>query len=402
MRAESMFDKGLLAPAFVLCIILVSAATAQAQTFSVIHNFAGGSDGANPLAGFTIDVAGNLYGTASAGGSFGAGVVFKLTTSGQETVLHNFTGGSDGANPQASLVLDKAGNLYGTTYAGGVSNDGTVFEVTRAGKERILYSFAGGADGANPIAALAIDKAGNLYGTTTSGGSSGKGTVYMLSVPTLPGGAWKEKVLHAFGTGTDGAIPVAGATLDTSGNLYGTTSAGGTYGYGTVFQLKRSASSWSENILHDFALGSDGGIPYAGLVLDSKGILYGAATEGGGGASSGGGTVFELTRAGSNWTFTVLYDLPGWDISGTFRNLLLQSGKIYATTHCDGDYNAGTVYELTSTNGKWTYDSLYVFTGGTDGLYSFSNLVADKEGNLYGTTNEAGANGLGTAFKVTP
>ena len=157
----------------------------KAQTFSVIHNFAGGSDGANPLAGFTIDVAGNLYGTASAGGSSGAGVVFKLTTSGQETVLHNFTGGSDGANPQASLVLDKAGNLYGTTYAGGVSNDGTVFQVTRTGKEKVLHSFAGGADGANPIAALAIDKTGNLYGTTTAGGSSGKGTVYMLSVPSF-------------------------------------------------------------------------------------------------------------------------------------------------------------------------------------------------------------------------
>ena len=197
--------------------------------------------------------------------------------------------------------------------------------------------------------------------------------------------------MHSFGTGTDGTVPVAGVTLDTSGNLYGTTSAGGAYGYGTVFQLKRSASSWTENILHDFALGSDGGIPYAGLVLDNKGALYGAATEGGGGASSGGGTVFELTHAGSNWTFTVIYDLPGWDISGTFRNVLLESGKIYATTHCDGDYNAGTVYELTSTNGKWTYDSLYVFTGGTDGLYSFSNLVPDKAGNLYGTTDEAGS-----------
>ena len=314
MRAESMSDNGLLAPAFVLCLILFSAATSQAQTFSVIHNFAGGSDGANPLAGFTIDVAGNLYGTASSGGSSGAGVVFKLTTSGQETVLHNFTGGSDGANPQASLILDKAGNLYGTTYAGGVSNAGTVFQVTRTGKEKVLHTFVGGADGANPIAALAIDKSGNLYGSTTAGGSSGKGTVYMLSVPSVAGGTWKENVLHSFGAGTDGTVPVAGITLDTSGNLYGTTSAGGTYGYGTVFQLKRSASSWTENILHNFALGSDGGIPYAGLVLDSKGIFYGAATEGGGGGSSGGGTVFQLTHAGSSWTFTVLYDLPGWDI----------------------------------------------------------------------------------------
>jgi uncharacterized repeat protein (TIGR03803 family) len=399
MRVESISVKGVLALVFGLA---TAAPLAQAQTFSVIHNFTGRSDGSNPLAGFTIDVAGNMYGTASSGGNSGAGVVFKLNTSGQETVLHNFTGGADGANPQASLILDKAGNLYGTTNAGGVSNAGTVFEVTRTGKEKVLHTFAGGADGANPIAGLAIDKAGNLYGTTTAGGSSGKGTVYMLAVPTVIGGAWKEKVLHTFGTGTDGTIPVAGVTLDTSGNLYGTTSAGGAYGYGTVFQLERSASSWTENILHDFALGGDGGIPYAGLVVDSKGTFYGAATEGGGGGTTGGGTVFELTHAGSSWTFTVLYALPGWDISGTFRNLLLESGKIYATTHCDGDYSSGTVYELTSANGTWTYNSLYVFTGGSDGLYSFSNLVADKEGNLYGTTNEAGANGLGTAFKVTP
>jgi uncharacterized repeat protein (TIGR03803 family) len=402
MRAESISSKGLLALAFLLGLKVVSAATAQAQTFSVIHNFTGGSDGADPLAGFTIDVAGNLYGTASSGGTSGAGVVFKLNTSGQETVLHNFTGGTDGANPQASLVLDKAGNLYGTTYAGGVSNTGTVFEVTRTGKEKVLHTFAGGADGANPIAGLAIDKAGNLYGTTTAGGSRGKGTVYMLSVPSVAGGAWKEKVLHTFGTGTDGTIPVAGVTLDTSGNLYGTTSAGGAYGYGTVFQLKRSTSSWTENILHAFALGSDGGIPYAGLVVDSKGTFYGAATEGGGGGTTGGGTVFELTHTGNSWTFAVLYALPGWDISGTFRNLLLESGKIYATTHCDGNYSSGTVYELTSASGSWTYDSLYVFTGGGDGLYSFSNLVSDKAGNLYGTTAYGGSQGAGVAFKVTP
>jgi uncharacterized repeat protein (TIGR03803 family) len=402
MRAESKSIRGLFASVLLFGIMVLSAVTAPAQTFSVIHNFTGGSDGSDPLAGFIMDVAGNLYGTASSGGRSGAGVVFKLTTSGQETVLYNFTGGADGANPQASLVLDKAGNLYGTTYAGGVSNAGTVFQVSRTGKEKVLHTFAGGADGANPIAALAIDKAGNLYGTTTAGGSSGKGSVYMLSVPSVAGGPWTEKILHSFGAGTDGAIPVAGVTLDTSGNLYGTTSAGGSYGYGTVFQLKRSASSWTETILHSFALGSDGGVPYAGLVLSSKGIFYGAATEGGDGGTTGGGTVFELTRAGTGWTFTVLYDLPGWDISGTFRNLLLLSNKIYATTHCDGDYSSGTVYELTSANGTWTYNSLYEFTGGGDGLYSFSNLVSDKEGNLYGTTVYGGSQGAGVAFKVTP
>ncbi len=401
MRAKGISLNGVLVLASVLGIA-VAAPRAQAQTFAVIYNFTGGSDGANPLAGFAIDRVGNLYGTASAGGSSADGVVFKLSTSGQETVLHEFTGGIDGATPEGSLVLDKSGNLYGTTHAGGVSNAGTVFLVTRTGKEKVLYSFTGGADGAAPIAGLTMDTAGNLYGTTTAGGSSGNGAVFKLAVPTVAGGPWKESLLYSFGTGTDGAIPVSGVTLDESGDLYGTTSAGGTYGYGTVFQLKRSKSGWTENILHDFALGSDGGVPYAGLVLGGKGIFYGAATEGGGGGTNGGGTVFALTEGSGGWTFTVINALSGWNISGTFRDVLLESGKIYATTHCDGDYSAGTVYELTQSGGTWTYTSLYVFTGGTDGLYSFSNLVSDRAGNLYGTTNEGGADGYGVAFKVTP
>lgn len=388
--------------AFMLGIVSLAAPPAQGQSFSVIYSFTGSNDGANPLAGFIIDRLGNLYGTTNSGGNFGAGVVFELSSTGHEIVLHHFAGGTDGANPQSRLVADKAGNLYGTTYSGGLSNSGTVFEISHKGQESVLYSFKGGADGASPIAGLAIDKAGNLYGTTTAGGSSGNGTVFKLSVPLVTGGAWTEDTLYSFGTGTDGTVPVGGVTLDAYGDLYGTTSGGGAYGYGAVFQLKRSASTWTENILHDFAMGTDGGVPYSGLVWDAAGSLYGASTDGGGEAGSGGGTVFELTHTVSGWTFAVIYDLPGWGISGSFRNLLLSSGKIYATTHCDGAYDAGTVYELTQSNGTWTYNSLYVFTGGTDGLYSFSNLVADQAGNLYGTTNEGGANGLGDVFKVTP
>ena len=400
MRSASELIKGALA--FVLGIVAIVAPRAQAQTFSVMYSFAGGSDGANPLAGFIIDRLGNLYGTASSGGSSGVGVVFELSPTGHEIVLHNFAGGTDGANPESRLTADKAGNLYGTTYSGGISNSGTVFEVTRKGQESVLYSFKGGADGASPVAGLTIDKAGNLYGTTTAGGSSGNGTVFKLAVPSVAGGAWTENILYSFGTGTDGTIPVAGVTFDAFGDLYGTTSGGGTYGYGTVFQLKRSAPTWTENILHDFAMGTDGGVPYAGVVWDATGNLYGASSDGGAGGENGGGTVFELTHTGSGWIFIVLYDLSGWGISGSFRNLLLKSGKIYATTHCDGAYSAGTVYELTQSNGTWTYNSVYVFTGGTDGLYSFSNLVADQAGNLYGTTNLGGANGFGDVFKVTP
>jgi len=403
VRFESIYAKGGLglALAFALSLGAGAAPQASAQTFSVIHNFTGGSDGANPLSGFYI-VGEYLYGTASSGGSSGVGVVFRLSaTTGAETVLHEFSGETDGAGPQGRLVMDKKGNFYGTTNAGGVSNAGIVFEVTRKGVETVLYSFTGKPDGANPVAGLAIDKAGNLYGTTTAGGSSGNGTVFELEVPTVTGGEWKEKVLYSFGTGSDGKTPVAGVTFDTSGNLYGTTSAGGTAGDGTVFQLMPSTPSWTENILHNFELQSDGGVPYAGLVLSGE-TLYGATTEGGEGGQNGGGTIFELTNASGVWTFGEIYGLSGWGISGSWRNLLLVSGKIYATTHCDGSDNAGTVYELTHSGSTWTYNPLYLFTGGADGLYSISNLAADKDGNLYGVTLYGGAHGSGVAFKVTP
>jgi uncharacterized repeat protein (TIGR03803 family) len=403
MKLASTSAKGSLAWALglVLGLVALGAPRAKAQTFTVTHNFTGGSDGANPLSGLFF-AGGNLFGVASSGGNSGLGVVFRLSLTGQVTVLHEFTGGTDGASPQGRLVMDKAGNFYGTTTAGGVSNAGTVFKVTRKGIETVLYSFAGKPDGANPVAGLAIDSAGNLYGTTTAGGANGKGTVFKLAIPTVSGGEWTEEVLYSFGKSADGTIPLAGVTFDASGNLYGTTSAGGTYSYGTVFQLTPSGSAWAETILHHFALKSDGGVPYAGLVLGSDGNLYGATTEGGEGGQNGGGTIFELSHKSGSWTFSELYGLSGWGISGSYRNLLLVNDKIYATTHCDGPASAGTVYELTHSGSAWTYNPLYNFTGGSDGLFSISNLAADKNGNLYGTTLLGGAHGFGVAFKVTP
>jgi uncharacterized repeat protein (TIGR03803 family) len=274
---------------------------------------------------------------------------------------------------------------------------GTVFELS--GKnETVLYSFAGGSDGAHPIAGLAEDTAGNLYGTTSQGGTSGNGTVFELAAPKTKGGTWTESVLYSFGTGTDGANPVGGVSLDSAGNLYGTTSAGGEYGYGIVFQLV-AANHWAENILHEFQNGNDGSVPYAGFVADKAGNFYGAATQGG---VNGGGTVFELTPSQGSWSFNVLYSVPGWGISGTFRNVVLDTaGNLYATTHCDGAYNGGTVYELTPAGGTWNYNLLYNFTGGSDGQYSVSNLVVNQ-GKLYGTTLYGGSNGNGVVYEVTP
>jgi uncharacterized repeat protein (TIGR03803 family) len=398
MNFESIIPIGKLVFASAL-LGLVAFAPAQAQTFNVIHSFAG-SDGSSPLAGLVLDKNGNFYGTTSTGGAYGQGVVFKANAAGKEMVVHSFAGGThDGATPEGALIVDAARNLYGTTYAGGAYGAGTVFKLAPTGALSLLHTFTGGADGSSPEPSLAVDKAGNLYGTTTAGGATNNGTVFKVS----PKGV--HTVLYSFGSGgADGTVPVAGVTIDAKGNLYGTTSTGGSYGYGTVFELTPSSNSWTESILYNFQMQSDGGTPYAGLIFDNAGNLYGGATDGGGGPSGGGGTIFELSPSGSNWTFKVIYDIPGWGISGAFRDLMFNAatGVIYGTTHCDGNNSAGTVYEFTPSGGTWSYNLLYTFTGGTDGLYSFSNLIMDKSGNLYGTTNEGGANGLGVIFKVKP
>jgi uncharacterized repeat protein (TIGR03803 family) len=399
MRPESTLSTGRLLSALFLAAVLTTGVLprAQAQTFSVVHSFTGGHDGGNPLNGFTTDGAGNLYGTASSGGKFSNGVAFKINAKGVETILHSFKGDKDGASPQGFLIRDSAGNFYGTTSAGGTYGQGTVFRLT-GGAEKVLYSFAGQTDGSDPESGLAIDAAGNLYGTTAAGGTSGNGTVFRLAPPIKEGGKWTESVLYSFGNSPDGSVPVGGVSLDATGNLYGTTSANGTYGFGTVFQLT-PGSVWTENVIHDFQNANDGAVPYAGLIRDQHGNFYGAATEGG---SGGGGTIFELTPSKGNWTFNVIYSVPGWGISGSFRNVVLDaSGNLYGTTHCDGDYNSGTVYELSPSGGSWNYNLLYTFTGGTDGLYSFSNLVLNQ-GKLYGTTKYGGVDGDGVIFEVTP
>jgi len=399
MRSEwsQALNRYLLTAASVAALVVLATPWADAQAFSVVHNFTGGSDGANPVDGFIMDSRGMFFGTASAGGNAGLGVVFKANARGVVKALHSFAGGADGATPNSGVIEDAAGSLYGTTTAGGTAGAGTVFRV-KGRRETVLYSFAGGADGAAPQGGLAMDAAGNLYGTTTAGGPAGNGTVFELVPPTTRRGTWTEKVLYSFGTGTDGVAPVAGVTLDASGNLYGTTSLGGAYGYGTIFRLA-TGTTWTETILHSFGYGSDGATPYAGLVSDASGNLYGAATDGG---ANGGGTAFELARSGGNWTFSVLTSFPGWGISGPFRNLVLDgSGNIFGTTHCDGDDSAGTIFELTPSSGSWTYRLLYTFTGGGDGLFSISNLVL-KDGSLYGTTIQGGSAGAGVIYKLTP
>lgn len=380
-------------------LAVVATPRMQAQTLSVLYNFTNGSDGGTPLAGLTSDGKGNLYGTASAGGS-GYGTLFKLGPVGPGWTLspvYSFASGTDGATPTARLQARSGRIFYGTTSLGGSSGAGTVYKVSPSG-ESVIYTFLGGSGGAQPSPGdLAFDRGGNIYGTTSAGGANGNGTVFELVHGKK--GTWKEKLLYSFGQGTDGTVPVGGVTFGTPNTLYGTTSTGGTYGYGTVYQLKRSRSTWTETILYNFQNGNDGGSPYAGVILDQSGNLYGATVSGGGGS---GGTVFELSPAQGGWMYAVLYSWPGWPLSASFRNLFLDaSGNLYGTTHCDG-YGYGTVFKLTPSNGTWTNTLLYNFTGGGNGYNLFSNLILDNQGNLYGTTSAGGAYGYGIVFEITP
>ncbi|MGH6839302.1 MAG: choice-of-anchor tandem repeat GloVer-containing protein [Methylocella sp.] len=299
-------------------------------TETVLHAFTGfPSDGAFPELGLIADSSGNLYGTTLEGGggssgcyiapsSLGCGVVFKLSPGGTETVLHSFTGGSDGLFPTSTLIADSGGNLFGTAVGGGASGNGVVFKLSPSGTETVLYSFKGGSDGGAPEGGMIADSSGNLYGTTGVGGASvcidglGCGVVFKLT----PGGT--ETVLHSFAGGSDGSDPVGGLIADSSGNLFGTTGGGGGSGCGgsgcgTVFKLTPGGT---ETVLYSFTGGSDGGLPRAGLIADSGGNLYGTTLNGG---ASDAGTVFKLTGTG------FVPDVPFAALSGT---LSINFGKI--------------------------------------------------------------------------
>jgi uncharacterized repeat protein (TIGR03803 family) len=250
---------------------------------AVLHNFTGEADGGDPYGGVILDSKGNVYGTASEGGESNSGVVFKIDTAGQETVLYSFTGGADGGFPYGNLIQDAAGNFYGTTNGGGASGAGVVFKLAPSGQETVLYSFTGGADGGYPLAGLVRDAAGNFYGTTNGGGASGTGVVFKV----VPSG--QETVLYSFTGGADGAYPWwVTPVLDSAGNLYGTTIAGGTANAGVVFKV---APSGQETVLHTFTGGADGGNPEAGVILGREGQLYGTTAFGG---RTNVGVVFEI------------------------------------------------------------------------------------------------------------
>jgi uncharacterized repeat protein (TIGR03803 family) len=379
-----------------LALLMVAVPSSRAQNEVVIHTFTGGTDGANPYAGLVLDSKGSLYGTTVNGGgsstcSGGCGTVFKVTSSYKESILYAFEGGTDGANPYGGLIRDPRGNLYGTTVDGG-SYVGTVFEVTPGGVETLLHIFGSSStgDGSVPYAGLLADPKGNLYGTTFSGGScttdGGCGTVFQVAPTGI------ETVLYSFAGGTDASFPFCTMVWDTDGNLYGTTVFGGTYNQGAVF---RASPSGTETVLYSFTGGDDGGQPAAGLVRDPKGNLFGTTQKGG---AFGNGTVFRITPTGNE---RVYYSFQGGaDGELPSSSLILDSkGNLYGTTYQGGTPGYGTVFQISSDG---TERVLYSFAGGTDGAGPVGGLVRDGRGNLYGTTYQGGATGYGTVFKVTP
>jgi uncharacterized repeat protein (TIGR03803 family) len=330
--------------------------------------------------------------------------------------LYKFTGGQDGGDPQAGLISDQAGNLYGTTVEGGVNKHGTVFKLAPnsdgSWTESVLYSFCALGqcdDGAEPVAGLIFDQTGSLYGTTLGGDLYSSGTVFKLT-PT-EGGSWTETVLWSFTGRRDGGDPYCGLTFDLSGNLYGTTSNGGVYGRGTVFKLTpHSGANWTESVLYDFTTGgSNSGIPLAGVIFDAAGNLYGTTENGG---EDNEGTVFELkpTKKGI-WTISVLHSFTGGRDGGGpgYGNLVMDAaGNLYGTTVYGGIYEYGAVFKLAQSSGKWRETVIQSFTGRGDGATPVAGLTFDSTGNLYGTTQQGGdlgrcgGDGCGTVFKLVP
>jgi len=406
-------------PAFLIVtvIVVLSARPIQAQTLTTLYSFKGAPDGNLPEAALVRDSVGNFYGTTVVGGTgtncyfgpIGCGTVFKVDNTGKETVLYSFTGGADGSEPTASLILDAEGNLYGTTSSGGA--DGVVFKLDTSGNESVLYNFTGGADGGEPAVGLIRDPEGNFYGTTSAGGNAacndgeGCGVVFKLDT------TGNETVLYAFcqkSMCADGEFPYGEVIRDARGSLYGTTVDGGSNanctvsgGCGIVFKLDTTGK---ETVLHSFGGAPDGEEPYGSLIRDGAGNLVGITVQGGDVACNdiglGCGIVFKINASGEE---TVLYTFTGgaagaYRLAGLIRDA---KGNLYGTTETGGGGCApdgcGVVFALDPSNKETV---LHTFTG-PDGEAPRAGLISDGKGNGYGTTSEGGAGDFGSVFEIT-
>ncbi len=408
----------------IITIALAATGAQAASTEQVLYNFKYKSPkGANPNAGLIRDAAGNLYGTTMLGGTFNWGTVFEMSPKAgggwTEKVLHSFKGqkNGDGSDPWGALTRDSAGNLYGTASGSGTCDGGIAFELSPKANgnwtETILHNFGCGSDGADPLTGLTLDAVGNLYGTTYYGGSgscndgnsTGCGVVFELTPQA--GGGWTEAVLYTFSpSGGDGNYPEGNVILDSAGNLYGSTSAGGASTFGTVFELIPGSGSWTEQILHSFN-GNDGSYPMGNLIFDGAGNLYGTTT----GNIPNGSAVFELMpNKRGGWTTKVLhyFNTSADGVSPQAGVIFDKAGNLYGTTLGGGSdscfLGCGVVFELTpKAGGSWREKVLHRFTkNGKDGDFPTCNLVFDNAGNLYGTTQNGGVYVEGTVFEIKP
>jgi uncharacterized repeat protein (TIGR03803 family) len=405
---------------FVATLAFAASAWA-AGTDTVIYNFCAQTscvDGQQPYGSLVADTSGNhLYGTTLYGGASNFGEVYELTNSGgtwTQTVIYSFLGpsNSDGAYPYDGLVLDSAGNLYGTTYNGGPANQGTVFELSKSGstwKETVLHSFddISGSDGYNPYGALAFDAAGNLYGTTIYGGKLSGGTVFQLKASN---GKFTYKVIHGFTTSASSAYyPYAGVVVDSkNGYLYGTTYYGGIiWQVGAVYQLREVGGVWISSVIYNFLGDSLGQYTESGLAVDATGNLYGTNYQGG---DFNLGCVFKLTPGkGTTWTEKVIYSFKGYaKKDGAYPNYagvtIDAAGNLYGTTYQGGSSSAnslnyGTVYKLAA--GTFKESVLWSFGTTGDGYYPEHQAIL-VNGKLYGTTYAGGLHGQGTAYEIAP
>ncbi|MGA7463557.1 MAG: choice-of-anchor tandem repeat GloVer-containing protein [Candidatus Korobacteraceae bacterium] len=386
--------------------LLLLASTAQAQTYTVLHNLTGGIGGDTPLAGVTLDQQGRIYGTTEFGGSHQNGMVYRLAREGEGWVFSPiYSFGSqqdDGNDPIARVLFGPNGLLYGTTSLGGIQNKGTVFSLQpppTACKsalcpwvETVLYSFTGGADGGDPFFGdLTFDQLGNIYGTTANSGNSGDGVVFKL---TRSGGGWTESVLWNF-TGSDGGFPLSGVIFDSAGNLYGTTSSGGGNGLGTVYELSPTQSGWSETTLYSFT--SDTGPGAGGLVMDAQGDLLGMT----GGVDDSTNVAFELTPQNGSWSFSVLQTFAEQEATPFVGPTLDSQGNLYGPLPTGGDDHVGEIFKLTHSGDQWTYSPFYQFVSCMDGCFPGA-VTFDASGNMYGTTSDGGTDGYGTVWEITP
>ena len=400
--------RGALTLAVLSALLLIAVRPAQAQTETVLYNFTTGFQEGGPQAGLTTDGAGNFYGTTF-GGGLGWGTVFELSRNGSggwnQTVLYTFTGGADGGAPVSSVIFDSAGNLYGTTELGGGYQFGVVFELSPLGTswtETVLHGFAGGADGAFPLNGLIIDPAGNLFGTTYYGGVGG-GTVFELS-PS--GGGWTEQTIYSAVPSNYGTS--AGLTMDAARNIFGVS-------YSTIFELSPTGTGgWNPTVIHTFVRGPKAGNVMDGTpVLDKAGNLYGTTSPSGAIRDYYGpafGTVYELSpKKNGKWTKKILHTFgQGGALGGIapYGGLVLDTaGNIYGTT-LDGSEagpGPGTVFELVAPVGKGSYTEKVLWSfNGIDGAQPNGSLILDSAGNLYGTTAGGGSSGNGVVFQVTP